>query len=50
MGVKTNRDDLLDACAYCLDVRNLYWDRIRLLDHGLTIDGECRVVTDNTPF
>lgn len=50
MGVKTNRDDLLDACAYSLDVRNQYWDRIRLLDHGLTIDGECRVVTDNTPF
>jgi hypothetical protein len=50
MGKTDNKDDLLDAAAYGLDVRNEYWDRITLLDHGFIIDGECRVVSDNTPF
>lgn len=50
LGKTDNKDDLLDACAYGLDVRTEYWPMITLLDHGLTIDGECRVVSDNTPF
>jgi hypothetical protein len=50
LGKSDNKDDLLDACAYGLDVRNEYWHMISLLDFGLTIDGECRVLTNNTPF
>lgn len=50
LGKKDNRDDLLDACAYGLDVRNEYWRQITKLDYGLTLDGECRVIGNNTPF
>lgn len=51
LGKSDNKDDLLDAAAYGLDVRNgEHWDRITLLDAGFTINGECRVVSDNTPF
>ena len=50
LGKKDNRDDLLDACAYGLDVRNEYWHQITKLDYGLTLDGECRVIGNNTPF
>lgn len=50
LGKSDNKDDLLDACAYGLDVRNEYWHMISLLDFGLTIDGECKVLTNNTPF
>lgn len=50
LGVSTNKDDLLDACAYALDVRNEYWHMITLLDHGMTYDGSCRVIYNNTPF
>ena len=50
LGKSDNKDDLLNACAYGLDVRNEYWHMISLLDFGLTIDGECRVLTNNTPF
>lgn len=50
LGKKDNRDDLLDACAYGLDVRNEYWRHITKLDYGLTLDGECRVIGNNTPF
>lgn len=50
LGKSDNRDDLLDACAYGLDVRNEYWGMITRLNHGLLIDGDCRVVPSNTPF
>lgn len=50
LGKSDNRDDLLDACAYGVDVRNEYWHQITKLDYGLTIDGECKVIGDNTPF
>lgn len=50
LGKKDNRDDLLDACAYGIDVRNEYWHQITKLDYGLTLDGECRVIGNNTPF
>lgn len=50
LGKTKNRDDLMDACAYGMDVRNEYWQFIRFLDHGLTIEGTCRVIPNNTPF
>lgn len=50
VGKPNNRDDLLDACSYGQDVRNDYWQHISFLDHGLTIDGTCRVIPNNTPF
>jgi hypothetical protein len=50
VGKPNNRDDLLDACAYGQDVRNEYWQHISFLDHGITIEGTCRVIPNNTPF
>lgn len=50
IGKSDNKDDLLDACSYGLDVRNEYWHMIHCLDYGLTVQGECRVIANNTPF
>lgn len=50
LGRTDNKDDLLDACSYGLDVRNEYWSLITRLDQGILIDGECRVLSNNTPF
>lgn len=51
IGKADNRDDLLDACAYGLDMRNKYWHLITcLLGPTTYTDGECRVVGNNTPF
>jgi hypothetical protein len=50
VGKPNNRDDFLDACAYGQDVRNEYWQHISFLDHGITIEGTCRVIPNNTPF
>jgi hypothetical protein len=46
-----NKDDLLDAIAYGLDIRNEYWHLIHTLTRKVTIDhGKCNVVAGNTPF
>lgn len=50
IGKKDNKDDLLDAIAYGLDVRNEYWHLLTPPLRGLTLDGECEVVPCNTPF
>jgi len=49
LGKSDNKDDLLDACAYGEDVKNEYWDKIKLSTSRL-IDSECAVVKNNTPF
>lgn len=50
-GKKDNKDDVLDACAYGLDVRNEYWHLVTNLKKiGLTNQGTARVVSNNTPF
>lgn len=50
LGVKKNRDDLLDACAYGLDVRNEFWHLITNLKHMRLELENVHVVDDNTPF
>ena len=51
VGKKNNKDDLLDAIAYGLDIRNEYWHAISNLRRIATsIEGEARVVAANTPF
>jgi hypothetical protein len=49
IGEKDNKDDLLDACAYILDVRTEYWHLI-LPPTKSTFDSTALVVADNTPF
>lgn len=51
LGKKDNKDDLLDAESYGLDVRNDYWELVRNLKHsGKNLLGEARVVGNNTSF
>lgn len=51
IGKPKNKDDLLDAIAYGLDVRNEYWHLIRRLTRKASaLDGTCRVIANNTPF
>lgn len=50
IGKKDNKDDLLDAVAYGIDIRNEYWHLLIPPLRGLAIEGECSVVPCNTPF
>ncbi len=51
LGKKDNKDDILDAGAYGLDVRNEYWHLVTNLRNKLhALDHSVHVVEDNTPF
>ena len=51
IGKTDNIDDLLDAIAYGLDVRNEYWHLIYRLHKRLIVNhSTCSVVANNTPF
>lgn len=50
IGKKDNKDDILDACAYSLDVRTEYWALITNLKAYARFRSQIEVVTDNTPF
>lgn len=51
VGAKKNKDDILDADAYGLDVRNEYWHMItNLRTQGIKQIPEARVQTNNTAF
>jgi hypothetical protein len=51
IGKKDNKDDLLDAIAYGVDVRNEYWHLIRPLNaQSLVNHLVCSVQSNNTPF
>lgn len=50
VGKKKNKDDLLDACAYGLDVRNEYWELVTNLKTLGKTAVQARVVFNNTPF
>lgn len=51
VGKSDNKDDLLDAIAYGIDVRNEYWNRITNNKRiAKILEGSCAVVGDNTPF
>ena len=51
IGKKKNKDDLLDACAYGLDVRTNYWHLVKnLRTVGMLANSAATVVENNTPF
>lgn len=52
VGKKNNKDDLLDGCAYGLDIREEYWDVICTLSNPLADSayGHAQVIENNTPF
>jgi hypothetical protein len=50
LGMKDNKDDLLDACAYGLDVRTQYWHLVRNLKTVPRLAQQAKVVLHNTPF
>lgn len=50
IGAKKNKDDLLDAVAYGLDVRNEYWHLVKNLKTASRFALEAAVVGHNTPF
>jgi hypothetical protein len=51
IGKKDNKDDLLDAVAYGLDVRNEYWHLLHnIRNSNRAIAGKCSVQAFNTPF
>jgi hypothetical protein len=50
IGKKDNKDDLLDAISYGLDVRNEFWHLLTPPMRGSIFEGECKVVACNTPF
>jgi hypothetical protein len=51
VGQKKNKDDILDACAYGLDVRNEYWHLVKnMRQAGQFLLGSASVVGNNTPF
>jgi len=50
IGQKKNKDDLLDAVAYHLDVRNEYWHLVKNLKKEAQFASDVRVQDHNTPF
>lgn len=50
IGKKDNKDDILDAVAYGLDVRTLYWHMVTNLKARSLNPSDLRVYTHNTPF
>jgi hypothetical protein len=50
LGKKDNKDDLLDAAAYGMDIRNDYWHLVKNLKTLTKSLGAARVVGNNTPF
>lgn len=50
IGAKKNKDDLLDACAYGLDVRNEYWHLVTNLKTTSKLLSTASVQDNNTPF
>lgn len=50
IGAPKNKDDILDAVAYGIDVRNEYWHLVTNLLHRIKTAAEQVLVLDNTPF
>jgi hypothetical protein len=51
IGKKDNKDDLLDAIAYSLDIRNEYWHLLHNIRNSpAALTGRIHVVPFNTPF
>lgn len=50
IGAKKNKDDLLDGCAYGLDVRNEHWQHVKNLKTSGMLAMTASVQINNTPF
>lgn len=50
LGKKKNKDDILDCCAYGLDVRTEYWQYVTNLRNTGKWITSAHVIADNTPF
>jgi hypothetical protein len=50
IGAKKNKDDLLDAAAYGMDVRNEHWEHVKNLKTEGLLAIAASVQLDNTPF
>ncbi len=50
IGAKKNKDDLLDAVAYGMDIRNEHWEHIKNLKTTGMLAITASVQGDNTPF
>ena len=50
IGKKDNKDDILDAVAYALDIRNEYWHLVTNLRATGKFLLPAGIVEDNTPF
>lgn len=50
IGAKKNKDDLLDACAYGIDVRNQYWHLVKNLKTVVRNMLPTPIIVHNTPF
>lgn len=51
LGKRDNKDDLLDACAYGLDIRNEFWQYLKTPRAQRALPQEAlQIVEDNTPF
>ena len=50
IGKKDNKDDILDGCAYGLDMRTQYWHLIRNMKTEYRYQLPSAIVEDNTPF
>lgn len=50
LGRKKNKDDILDACAYALDIRRDYWNLITNLRAPKLQQPSAKVISNNTPF
>ncbi len=50
IGAKKNKDDLLDACAYGLDVRKEYWHLVANAKRQRIQSGGILIPVNNTPF
>ncbi len=50
IGAKKNKDDLLDAIAYGLDVRNEHWQHVKNLKTAGLLAISAKVEANNTPF
>ena len=50
LGLKKNKDDILDCCAYGLDVRNHHWHLVKNMKEAGRWLVEASVQDDNTPF
>ena len=50
LGAKKNKDDILDCCAYALQIRNEYWALVRNLKTVQRNSNPSLIYFNNTPF